>query len=321
MAGVLPHIDTADEYGTLVGDTPLWRRALRAICRRHGLSPVGARRERVGTNVVFAVEGSRFVKLVAPLWRDSFAGELAALAFVDGRLGVSTPRVEASGELDGWPYAILTAVPGAPVRAVWSDIALADRIRIIESLGRCLAALHDLPIKNLGAIDRNWGAFLARRFERCVADQARRGTPRAILDRLPQYLADRAPLLEAPPCRVVPLHADVTASHVMVERRDGRWRLSGLIDFGDVRAGGREYEFATLSGRVLGGQGALQRAFLLAYGYRESELGSELAARFCLHLVLHEFVGLAWILEQFAQDPPRDLEELERRLWPLRPYD
>ena len=38
------------------------------------------------------------------------------------------------------------------------------------------------------------------------------------------------------------LHCDVKPDHVFLAKRDGRWRFSGLIDFGDIQWGDPAYD-------------------------------------------------------------------------------
>src|SRR5438128_9215954 len=113
---------------------------MRAICARHGLPADRLEPFAEGTNVVFAA-GQRVIKLYPPHWATLAAAERAVAARLDGTLAVATPRVEAAGELEGWPYLVESRLVGQPLDRVWSGLDAAEQSRLAAELGELLAEL------------------------------------------------------------------------------------------------------------------------------------------------------------------------------------
>jgi hygromycin-B 7''-O-kinase len=315
MGHLLPPVADPEEYWRLHGGALDWRPAAEHICRLHGL-PAPTQRAARGGSVVVHLGDRLFLKLFAPIWRHEHDGEVAALGAAAGEIGLATPRIVASGELDGWAYLVMTGLRGAPLDEVWDSIAPNEQARLAAELGQALSRLHAVrPPEALARVD--WRAFLRARVAGCAEQHRRAGAPERIVREIPKYVASRLPELETGEVPVL-LHADVTREHVLFARgAGGRWEITGLIDFGDARVGPREYEFAAPGALFLRERADLQRPFLRAYGYREEELTRELAGRLTAFVVLHEFGNLARYLARFSEPAPATLEELESRLWPL----
>ena len=75
----------------------------------------------------------------------------------------------------------------------------------------------------------------------CRARHARLGLAKKFLDELDDLLRDAAELIpmDAPP---VILTGEYIPENFLLDCRRRRWRLAGLIDFGDVMTGWREYD-------------------------------------------------------------------------------
>jgi hypothetical protein len=89
-----------------------------------------------------------------------------------------------------------------------------------------------------------------------------------------------------------------------------------LFDFADSLCGFHEYDFVAISVLMIQGQGELQREFIRAYGYKETELDENFRARLILLTVLYECSSLrkyALRLEPEAVDDT--LDELEKAIW------
>ena len=145
------------------------------------------------------------------------------------------PRVIAEGELEGWPYLVLEPLPGIPLNQVWEQVEARDRAAICETLGGVMAALHAVPTDGLGAIAVDWPAWLAERRAGFAAAQAERGASPEWIAAALDFLAEMWP--EITTGAPVLLNADITDEHVLLAREGDRWRMTGLIDFGDAMLG------------------------------------------------------------------------------------
>ena len=317
---LLPTVCNNDEYFALHPREEPWLAAARALCERHDL-PAGELSRRLdGGNVVYRAGASHFIKLFAPLFVAEHAGELAALELVTGKLPVATPELTASGELEGWPYMVLRAVPGLPAAECWSRLDPGGQLRVAREIGELARAIRGLPIDGLGALPRDWPAFLAERRASFLSDHRRRGAPEALVEGLLQ-LVERASLPSGP---LVLLHADLADVNVLLAQGDGGWHVSGVIDFGDGFVGAADYELVTPGEFLFCGRPDLVRAFLVAYGYPEQALDEALAARLLALTVLHRFANVGRLARRVAERtglPLQDvsLARLQDIAWRARP--
>lgn len=311
----LPVIASAADYERHFDDD-VWRQAVAVICARHRLPYTALQRSPQGENIIFFVDCAHVVKIFAP-FRENYPRETAALEFaVTATLSIETPKVVHTGELEGWSYLVMTQLAGIPMREVWSEIETSNRLEIVSHLGVAMRELHALPAPlSQAALNRDWRGFLERQARESVERQRACGASPEWLESLPQYIAARLELLPTN-YKPVLLHGDVHPGNVLLTERGGRWRVTGLFDFGDSLCGFHEYEFVAPGVLMVQGRGELQRALLLAYGYGEAELDLNMRARLMLLTVLYECSDLRKYALRLAPDAIHlTLSELERAIW------
>ena len=235
---------------------------MRAVAQRHALAGELAR-EGLGTNVVFAVGADRVVKLFPPLWAAEIAVERAALAHVAGRLSVATPEIVADGELEGWPYLVLTRVPGVPLARAWSALDARARERAARRAGELVAEHHALPLPaSDGAVPApHWPDFLRAQTRTSRTRLGADPRTRSWAEELPAFVEAVRPELEAAPS--VFLNADVTEEHLFVAP-DASGKVIGIVDLADAMVGAPEYDLVSLVPCLVGA--GLFGAFVSASG-------------------------------------------------------
>ncbi len=72
-----------------------------------------------GTVLVALLGRELVLKLYPPFLRDHFEFERAMLGHLQGRLTLPTPHLVDSAEHAGWPYLVMTQLPGTPLDHVW----------------------------------------------------------------------------------------------------------------------------------------------------------------------------------------------------------
>jgi hygromycin-B 7''-O-kinase len=293
---VLPTITSKAEYRALYMNTAAWLPAMEAICARHGLDASKLRREPPGTHIVFRT-GSYILKLFCTLWGDDLIAERAVLQHLQG---LQTPQLVAGGEIEGWPYLIITAIPGRPLEEVWDKLNTTEKRSIVEHLGAFMRALHEhAPIPEL---EMDWNQFLAERVERWEQHHQAEGVWR-------DWIRERVSDFREPAFDTVLLSADITDEHVLVVDRGGHWQFSGVIDFGDAMMGHPHYEFvAPLIGLTIG-EPFLSRTLVESYGM---ELTPALAGRLTTYCLLHKYGRLSDILQRC---PVSNGSALHKALW------
>jgi hygromycin-B 7''-O-kinase len=294
--GLLPVVERREDYVRVYADPDVWRPAVWTIAERHGLEAASLERLTLGTHVVFGA-GNRIVKLFCSIWGGDFTSEREALAHITG---LPVPELIAEGELEGWPYLVLSTVPGVPALEVWEGLDGAARSDVVRQIGELMRRLHELEPP--ASLPDDWDRFVAERargaLEHHDAGEAWSG-----------WIERRvAGLVETSPKRVL-LHADITEDHVLLSEREGGWTITGLIDFGDARVGHPYYEFVAPLAFYAFGHPELTRELLAGYGLEDDEDTRDRLTTYCL---LHEFARVRDFARQLPVD---DGPAFERALW------
>lgn len=263
------------------------------ICRRHGIPPPGLSRADSGTHLVFLLPGMA-IKVFAPPWPEDFEAERAALRAVGGG---RFPGIIHEGTLEGWPYLVLTRIPGRPARELWPLLPGSGKESLLHELGGMLRELHRTPVPP--ALQTDWTAFAS---DLSSTLESRNEPPtRAWRD----WLLERAGF-DPGPSEPVLLHADVTWDHVFALRGTDGIRPAGLIDFGDAMSGHPMYEFGAPLLYMCFGEPDLTWSLLSGYGLPRCR---ETAAGVLACSLLHRFGRLGRWLEKVPVTDGRAFEE------------
>ena len=269
---------------------------------------VGLRRFPGGSRPVFALGDQYVLKLFPRTERSYFDTEMEALGRIGGLLPVRTPRAIDTGERDQWLYILMTQLSGRSLAEAWPTVAADDRIRLMREVGQALAALHAVATDGLDALAVDWPRFMDAQCASCSDRQRARGLGAPWVDALDGFLARWMPRDDG--ARVL-LHTEVMREHVLVERRERAWHLSGLVDFEPAMIGAPEYELAAIGIFLTCAEPGLLRALLEAHG---TPVDDELPFRIMAYALLHRYSNLQWYLERLpAPDTAGDLESLARR--------
>jgi hygromycin-B 7''-O-kinase len=313
MGYELPVISDAANYRLHFNDH-VWQQAAATICTRHRISYERLRRSSQGENIIFFVDEHSVIKIFAP-FRENYLRETAALDYAQGKLSIKTPDLMHTGDVDGWSYLVMQQLAGHASREVWASVGRRDRFEIVSRLGVAMSELHAPAAPLRTALDRDWREFIERQAQMSVARQRSCGANPEWLASLPAYIDARLALLPSDHEPVF-LHGDIHAGNLLLRQEAGRWQIGGLIDFGDSLCGFNEYEFVAPGVLMVQGDGELQTALLLAYGYTEAELDVELRARLMLLTVLYECSDLRKYALRLAPEAIHlTLDELERAIW------
>jgi hygromycin-B 7''-O-kinase len=311
---LLPDINTEEDYRAIYRDVNAWLPAMRAICQRHGLDETQLEFAPPGTHVVFKVKPELYIKLFAPPWRGDFIPERLVLRKLSEQPHLPVPRIVVEGNIEDWPYIIITAVEGIPLYQVWQAISMSDKQRIAAQCGEFVSALHSIQTEGLEAIAIDWPAFVENQIKECSDQLSSANLDSGWIQSVTEFLDDLPPLFE-PDFHPVLLSADVTDEHILVSKCKSGWKMTGFIDFGDSMLGHPHYDFAAPGCCITRSSPDLQRAMLLAYGYSLDQLDRVLSEKLMAYTLIHRFINIPDLLGLFDSKQPRDLEELRRELW------
>ncbi|HJQ96978.1 MAG TPA: aminoglycoside 3'-phosphotransferase/choline kinase family protein [Candidatus Polarisedimenticolaceae bacterium] len=295
---MLPPIPDVAAWRVLRRDAAAQRPAFEAIAARHGLAASELSVLDKGTHFVWATRRN-VIKLFVPLCAEDASLETTLLEMVAGT-ALPVPQLEAQGELDGWPYVVMSRVHGEHIGVAWRGLDDGGRARLAGHLGEAMATLASLPREPLQARAITQDALLAERLERILVDQRERGGDEALELELRRFLAELPRLL---PADDVVLHADLTDDNVLVSGD----RVTGIIDFADAFVGPWTYELAAPACFVTRGSSAHRDAMFRGRGF---EPAPELIATTRAWAILHRYSHVARMMQEAGVATLRDFLEL-----------
>jgi hygromycin-B 7''-O-kinase len=287
------------------------------IARSHGLPHADPQIFSTGTNLVVGLDHRLILKIFPPLLRSQFVSERSALAQLRGHLGVPIPEIVLEGERDGWPYLGITRLSGILGTQAWPVLPEDQKERVLAEIGQTIAEVQRVPVGDLSRIEPRWDQFIARQIEGCRARHARLGLPPKFLDGLDDILRKATTLvpLDAPP---VILTGEYIPENFLLSSEGGNWRLSGLIDFGDVMTGWGEYDLLGPSAFMTAGMPRRVRSLFAGFGYSKADIDFTMKRRLMALMLLHRASDpVSHICIEGWQQKAADLFELQELLWPV----
>jgi hygromycin-B 7''-O-kinase len=317
MLHSLPAVQDIAAFQAWRADTSQCLAAALDIARSHGLPYADPHLFSTGTNLVVALDDGLILKLFPPLLRSQFVSERLSLSLLHGRLGVPIPEIVLEGERDQWPYLVITRLSGILGTQAWPALPEDQKERVLAQIGATIAEVQRVPVGELSRIEPRWDQFMSQQIRGCRARHQRLGLPQKYLDGLDDILRDAAALipLDAPP---VILTGEYIPENFLLSRESAGWRLSGLIDFGDVMTGWGEYDLLGPSAFMTAGLPRRVRSLFEGFGYSIADINPTLKRRLMALLLLHRFSDpVRHICIEDWQEKADDLFELQELLWPL----
>ncbi|WP_228748007.1 aminoglycoside 3'-phosphotransferase/choline kinase family protein [Bradyrhizobium sp. BR 10289] len=303
-----------DAYRALRADRARWLPIALDIARGHGLDTSSPHVFSTGTNLVVGLGERLILKIFPPLLRAQFVSERGSLTQLKGRLDLPIPEVVAEGTRDGWPYLVITHLPGTLGSEAWPSLPEEQKQRVLRQIGETIAAVQRAPLGPLASIEPRWDEFMRRQMQSCRARHERLGLAQKFLAGLDDLLREAAAGLipmDAPP---VILTGEYIPENFLLACDNGEWSLKGLFDFGDVRAGWRDYDLLGPSAFMAAGRSGRVRNLLEGFGY--TKLDFALKRRLMALMLLHHASDLnSHICIEGWQEQANDLVELQELIW------
>jgi hygromycin-B 7''-O-kinase len=287
------------------------------IARHHGLPVADPQLFTTGTNLVVGLGRDLILKIFPPMLRGQFLSERLSLRLLQGRLSIPIPEIVVEGERDGWPYLVITRLHGILGSAAWPALPEDAKERVLGQIGKTIAEVQKVPVGELAAIEPRWDQFMRQQIAGCRARHVRLGLPPRYLDGFDELLGEAATLIpmDAPP---VILTGEYIPENFLLSEDAGGWRLSGLIDFGDVMTGWGEYDLLGPSAFMTAGMPRRVQRLLQGFGYSKTDMTPALTRRLMALMLLHRASDpIRHICIEGWQHKAGNLAELERLLWPI----
>jgi hygromycin-B 7''-O-kinase len=313
----LPSVENIEAFKAWRADASRCLPAALDIARSHGLLHGDPHLFATGTNLVVALDDKLVLKIFPPLLRHQFASERISLLQLHGRLSVPVPEVVIEGERDRWPYLVITRLNGMIGAQAWPTLPEDQKERLLRRIGETIAEVQRVPVGELSEMEPRWDEFIVRQIAGCRARHQRLGLAQKYLDGLEEFLHDAAQLIPMDAAPVI-LTGEYIPENFLLRCERGQWQLAGLIDFGDVFTGWREYDLLGPSTFMTAGMPRRVRSLLQGFGYTRADMTPSLTRRLMALSLLHRASDLnRQMCIADWQQKAGDLFELERLLWPI----
>jgi hygromycin-B 7''-O-kinase len=317
MTAALPAFTDYEPFRAWRVDSAQWLPIAHDIARSHGLACIAPHVFATGTNLVLALDEKLILKIFPPFLRGQFTSERSTLALLRGKLRIAIPEIVVDGERDGWPYLVITRLSGVLGADAWPSLPEKDKERLLADIGETIAQVQRVPSGTLAQIEPGWDIFMRGQIAGCRARHERFGLPQKFLDGLDELLRDASELiaLDGPP---VILTGEYIPENFLLSHDASGWRLSGLIDFGDVMTGRGEYDLLGPSVLMAGGMPRRLQGLFAGFGYSASDVTPDLKRRLMALMLLHRFGNpTRQICIEGWQQKAANLGDLQDLLWPI----
>jgi hygromycin-B 7''-O-kinase len=312
----LPNPPNSEAFKAWRADASRWLPAALDIARDHRLPHADPHPFLTGTNLVVALDGL-VLKIFPPILRAQFTSERASLSQLRGRVSIPIPEIVHEGERDGWPYLVMTRLRGMPGAEVWPTLREDQKERVLGQIGETIAEVQRAPVGVLSGIEPRWEPFMQKQIEGCRARHRRLGLPRKYWEGLDEIVRDAATLIPMNTAPVI-LTGEYIPENLLLSSEGEAWRLSGLIDFGDVLTGWSEYDLLGPSAFMTAGMPRRVRSLFRGFGYAPADATPTMRRRLMALLLLHRFSDpIRHLRIEGWQQKAGTLSELAELIWPV----
>jgi hygromycin-B 7''-O-kinase len=291
-----------------------WYKVIAEVASRHQLATSGWKRVQKGSNVIFR-QGMLALKIVPPNWGYQAQAEVESLTYLTAVLPLELPKLIAHGELNNWPYVVITWLPGISLGDVWQDLTMNNKKLILGQVGEFARDLHASKIDLGCALNKNWHQYHQTLLNNCLPRHKGNALPDHLARQIGDYLGENSEYFDDG--QTLFTHMDLHPWNLMVEEHGNEFRLCGVLDFGDAIIGrSRLLELATPLIFLCQGSRELARELLQSYGhYQVSESTQHDLMAVAL---IRPDCDLNFVLTQVPESGPRDnWQQIAAQLFPV----
>ncbi|MEB0139410.1 MULTISPECIES: aminoglycoside 3'-phosphotransferase/choline kinase family protein [unclassified Undibacterium] len=269
------------------------------------------------SNALFCLNDDVIIKLVPPNWRRQGEKEILFAPMLEGKLSLRTPSLIGSAEIDNWLCVISPRLEGVLLADVWPTMELEQKRLIMQQTGQVMRELRALPVDENSAIKPAWPAYLDDLLASCLARHRRNKMPAGLLAQVLPYIERSGGFGQAGALRLI--HMDIHPGNLMAKPEDGRWRLDGLLDFGDSIIGNTD-RFELLTPMIFMAQGnrLLLKTLIEAYGGLGALSVPELQRQLTAYMLIRPDCDVMFCLQQVPASAARDTwEQIAAQVFPI----
>ncbi len=294
-----------------------WSPVLKHLQKEFQLPDGAWERIPTGSNALFGLGDEVVVKLVPPNWRRQGDKEILVAPLLENKLSLHTPRLIGSGEIDNWIFVILSRLEGTLLADVWPSLDLEQKRSIMTQTGKVLREFHTVTFDENIAIKVDWSSYVQALVSGCMARHQRNMMPTALLTEVIPYIEAAGDFAQPTELRFI--HMDVHPWNLMAKQEEGRWKLDGLLDFGDAIVGNND-RFELLTPMIFMAQGnpLLLNSLMESYGAVDDISASALQRQLAACMLIRPDSDVMFCMQQVPVTGPRDTwAQVAAQLFPM----
>jgi hygromycin-B 7''-O-kinase len=247
-------------------------------------------------------DADRVAHLVVKVYGERMAWKMGKEVLVYGLLAsqpVPTPEIlfiDDGRQLVDANYALMTRLPGAPASRVTAGLRPIDVSDIWRQIGVVARAFHAVEFEEFGYLGPQGvlepvgdnRTHMTRILDSHLRTFRDKGGEPAVVDAVERRLTEDAPLLDTCDQSVL-CHDDLHEDNVLVQQRNGRWVVSGVVDMENASAADPMLDLAKAD--YYAREEPIRRAGLLV-GY--GPLPPDGEARLALYRLHHALALWSW---------------------------
>ena len=253
-----------------------------------------------GANALFEFEQGYIVKIVPPNWLHQGEKEIAVDALFKQSKSdflLSRPDIISSGEHNGWLYILMSKLPGTCLASLWPELPMVNKMHIMEQLGTFMRSLREIPSTDSEVLSVEWHKYLHDLEENCLQRHKRNKLSTELYSQVLPFVERH--LADFPDADSMFVHMDLHPGNLMVEQKQGKWHLTGVLDFGDALfCQGPWLEMLTPICFMVQGDSNLFKALLTSYGLIEIRELNKLQNAMMAMALIREASNINYVMQQ-----------------------
>jgi hygromycin-B 7''-O-kinase len=270
-----------------------------------------------GSNALFLLGDDVIVKLVPPNWRQQGERERIVAPLLHGNLSLETPRLIGGGHVDNWVFLISSRLHGSSLADVWPSLDGDEKRSILLQVGNLLRELRSVTFDADIPIRVDWPRYIRGLVSTCLARHQRKGMPAHLAQQVMPYIESAGEFSQMGQPRFI--HMDIHPWNLIARKEQGRWTLSGLIDFGDAIVGNCDrFELVTPLMFMAQGNPILAEALLESYGFLDDCDAPTLQRQLMATALVRPDSDVMFCMQQVPVSGPRETwKQIALQLFPL----
>jgi hygromycin-B 7''-O-kinase len=305
---------TYEQYKSLNEERSYWDSKMVGIIKKENLPEGCLTRFSYGSNIVYSYNSELVIKLYPSYFKNEFEREIEVLKNIENYITiVETPKKLSVGSYEGWDYLVMNELKGTLLIDLWDKLTMEEKKEFSIDLGNVIREFHSIPSDIFETIDVDWQLFIKNQYLNMKANQKKFKLPQKLWDALEEYV-DESYINYNPRLRM--LTGEYTPFNLLFNKKNNKWKLTGVIDFADSFLGDNEYDLLGPILFMFNGNKEITYSFLISYGYSEEELNDSLRKKLMIYTILHRFSNINYYVSRNTKaSNSEDFEELSNHLF------